>query len=46
MAVGGLGARTIIRILEGDHERLAAVTRLVLQPQAEWPRLRHWLQAP
>jgi tRNA (adenine22-N1)-methyltransferase len=44
IALGGLGTRAIIRVLERGRLR-AAAARLVLQPQTEWPRLRRFLAA-
>jgi tRNA (adenine22-N1)-methyltransferase len=42
IALGGLGTRTIIRVLERGRVP-ATGARLVLQPQTEWPRLRRYL---
>ena len=41
--LAGMGARKMIRILEGERLGQLAVRRLVLQPQSESDRLRRWL---
>jgi tRNA (adenine22-N1)-methyltransferase len=43
VVIAGLGARTIVRLLEGGRARRLGVSRMVLQPQAEIGRLRRWL---
>jgi tRNA (adenine22-N1)-methyltransferase len=39
----GLGARTMVRILEDRSPREIGASRLVLQPQSEPARIRRWL---
>jgi len=43
LVLSGLGARTIVRILEDRSPRELGVRRLVIQPQTEPARLRRWL---
>ena len=43
LILSGLGARSIIGILDGDRGPASSIGRLVLQPQAEAGRLRRWL---
>jgi tRNA (adenine22-N1)-methyltransferase len=43
LVMAGLGARTMLRILESAGDRLSGLERLVLQPQTEIGRLRRWL---
>lgn len=43
LILSGLGARTILRILEENPSAVSGVPRLVLQPQTEAGRLRRWL---
>lgn len=43
LVISGLGARSMLRILEGAGERLSRLRRLVLQPQTEAGRLRRWI---
>jgi tRNA (adenine22-N1)-methyltransferase len=43
LVLAGLGARTMLRILDDPRLERLAVRRLVLQPQSETARLRRWL---
>jgi tRNA (adenine22-N1)-methyltransferase len=43
LVMSGLGARSMLRILEAGIERVGRLRRLVLQPQTEAGRLRRWL---
>jgi tRNA (adenine22-N1)-methyltransferase len=43
LVMAGLGARTMLRVLEGAGDRLSGLGRLVLQPQTEIGQLRRWL---
>jgi tRNA (adenine22-N1)-methyltransferase len=43
LVISGLGARTMLRILEEAGERVSRLRRLVLQPQTEAGRLRRWI---
>jgi tRNA (adenine22-N1)-methyltransferase len=45
LVLAGLGARTIVRILDDPRRRVLRPSRLVLQPQSEVERLRGWLAA-
>ena len=43
LVISGLGARSMLRILEEAGERLSRLRRIVLQPQTEAGRLRRWI---
>jgi tRNA (adenine22-N1)-methyltransferase len=43
LVVSGLGARSMVRIIEKGGERVSRLRRLVLQPQTEAGRLRRWI---
>lgn len=43
LVISGLGARSMVRILEKARARIARLRRLVLQPQTEIGRLRRWI---
>lgn len=43
VVLSGLGARAVARILEDRPPRGLGVRRLVIQPQSEPARVRHWL---
>ena len=43
LVLAGLGARTIVRILDDPRRLVLRPSRLVLQPQSEPGRLRRWL---
>jgi tRNA (adenine22-N1)-methyltransferase len=43
LVISGLGARSIVRILEDAGDRISPMRRLVLQPQTEIGRLRRWI---
>lgn len=43
LTLTGLGARTILKILEGDQLPRLGVRRVVLQPQSQWAELRRGL---
>ncbi len=43
IVIAGMGARTIIGIIEGGMETAKAAKRLILQPMAGAPLLREWL---
>lgn len=43
VVLAGLGAASIIAILEAGRARWPELARLVLQPRAQWPLLRRWL---
>ena len=43
LVISGLGARSMLRILEEAGERVSRLRRLVLQPQTEAGRLRRWI---
>jgi tRNA (adenine22-N1)-methyltransferase len=45
VVLAGLGARTIVRILDDPRRLTLGLGRLVLQPQTEPERLRAWLEA-
>lgn len=45
IVIAGMGARSIIAILERHPDRVGSTTTLVLQPLTEIPRLRAWLVA-
>lgn len=45
IVIAGMGARSIIAILEQHPDRLPPGTTLVLQPLTQIPQLREWLAA-
>jgi tRNA (adenine22-N1)-methyltransferase len=45
VVLAGLGARSIVRVLDDPRRLLLRPSRLVLQPQSEPERLRGWLAA-
>ncbi len=45
VVIAGMGAQSIIGVLERGAARWPELTRLVLQPAAQWPWLRAWIAA-
>jgi tRNA (adenine22-N1)-methyltransferase len=43
VVLSGMGARTILSVLEGGRARDLRIRRLVIQPQSEPARVRRWL---
>lgn len=43
IAIAGMGGGTIVEILSAGRDKLAGVTRLILQPMVDGDRLRRWL---
>jgi len=43
VTIAGMGARSMIRLLEDEHRELLRLRRAVMQPQKDAPALRRWL---